>query len=572
MSSGGWEVIGFGIGGTITSHSSTSDPSGPTSKKSHILADLESDSPRSLEPLVEAMQVATARHKGGPIFHAMLRLEGEKDPDFIDEAFASGPPAKRPTMSCIACKNSLRQYGDLCFVVEEGNGIGKFRPLLCLVDHDLREKVPIYWRQCVENVRRLFSRIVLRSEHPVPRLLENSVPTSTSYEMLLRVLNENSLTVIASTYHMLTTDQLPRAYQFRGRIKFLEDVAANLAEQKLLVVPPIPKDPKEGKLVWADGRIRRHNLITLYAVRACTGFLSSLQSGMVGFLLEMLRDETPFKDPNNEWLERVDPLAYMRPKTAPTVGSIQYAECQFKKFEYSNQDLERVYLTPDQVPDSGFLWKSGKCHAQILATKEAKSRSPIFGGLLPSQGMGLDLLPCPSRVDRPIYSITFRIFTMNILPKWHTEPNTASWYTWAGKFVCGHAGLKQNEWVTVEVVVSFPHMWDDFASAAEGLVEKKVEEFKFKNKGIRYLFVLKDINDSRKMKDLCLFPEFMRRELHPVRKTIEAFSKEDQIEKPRDGQPYVGGLSFEAGKKRAWVVAVRTKNNQISKYKIILFE
>lgn len=273
---------------------------------------------------------------------------------------------------------------------------------------------------------------------------------------------------------------------------------------------------------------------------------------------------------------------------------------------YSPRDLERVFLTLDQVPKSAILWAPTSASSVSIASSttlcenKEPSKPKLFANLLPTKSEK----PNPY-TDAPMKDISFRQFALKVLPtvstievlptnptrpyffttgkpgskpifSFHADAegsHTASWYTWGSALPPSHASLKV-AYTSVKAIITFPHMWDALA-APEVFDEEKVESFKFKRHGIRLLFVLEGAKEKRPQ-TLCLFPTLMKGELHSVRKTVEAFSNKGIIEQPKaEGAGHVVGLSVEKDKDngdKGMVLAVRTKAGQVSRYRITLFE
>jgi hypothetical protein len=131
----------------------------------------------------------------------------------------------------------------------------------------------------------------------------------------------------------------------------------------------------------------------------------------------------------------------------------------------------------------------------------------------------------------------------------------------------------KKEWTPIKAIVSFPYMWDEFASAGDALDDAKAEEFKFKRHGIRYLICVEGAREVVGVKrELALFPSLMRGDFHLVRKTVEAFSKKGNIEEPQ-GKDHVAGFSVnkETGVKDL-IASVKTTTGQVSRYQIVMFD
>ena len=594
----------------------------PLCQRSHSTFIEEEASDRAIGPLLAIMH-ATAKEvqTKGPIFH--LKSEKKKDPsadrDAIFDTFTESLPLHhRRVMNCQACRRFMRQYGDLCVVGDDGSAIPLSWPLSI-------EVVPAYYRLAVTNVLKLFKGKEVGDEFklpkgkggilgipttggwrhmsielenvPVSRTYVDSQDTSTSFTMLDRILQDNTPEIIAKVSHLVLTDQLPYATSHKAPLEWLQSTAEKLAAQQL-------------------DTVQRKNLVTRYSREAFVGCLSSLRGGLLGYLFECVREGQTFEALKQNWETKAGPTVYLRPTAAPTAGNIQTAERIFANMGYSEEDLKRVFLTLDEVPQSGILWPPAATNPTEGPSDETPPPPPYSTTPTPEpkpkpQGIFSSLLPIrdsqpipktPPYASAPIKDVTFRHFALRILPTaqnihilptapktrayfftrstktdakpiftFHNEgSHTASWYTWGEPAPLSTARLEE-KYTSVKAIITFPHMWD-FISPLDALDSEKCEAFKFKRHGIRYLFVLKGVKDMRPTQ-LGLFPTLLKSEFHGVRGTIEAFSQRGRIEVPKMGD-HVGGFEVakERDKKEEMVVGVETKAGQVARYRITLFE
>lgn len=484
------------------------------------------------------------------------------------------------------------------------------------------EIVPEYYQEAVGNVMKLFGEklvgdefiprrtlgrstcggwnhmsVTLNDEHkPQGNASMDSQDTETSYQMLARTISDNSPEVINRAHHLIHDHQLPHAHNHEAPIAYLKDVITKL---------------RHGDVV---NSISRKNLITREARAAFPGCLSSLRGGMIGYLMECIDEGQDFETLRTNWARKVDPLSYMRPQAAPSIGNIESAEKTLARMGYTQRDLERVHLTLDQVPRSGILWEptgspknqsqNGNTASSLSTATEGLSKS-IFGNLMSQAKLKATTTIYEAA---PVTNISFRKFALSVLPKaasisleiphsnirpyffttgkpgskpimsFHSDgDHTASWYTWGIPRPASYASLKPG-WTTVNSIISFPHMWHHLSNASHALDQSKADAFKFKRHNIRFLFVLEGAKERLDI-DLALFPTLMRGEFHAVRKTIEEYSKKGKLEQPAQNKSsvqselqHVGGLAVVKDSDHALVIGVKTKTGQLSRYKITLFE
>lgn len=213
------------------------------------------------------------------------------------------------------------------------------------------------------------------------------------------------------------------------------------------------------------------------------------------------------------------------------------------------------------------------------------------------------ILPHASRVYiqlQPRHSINFLITgyegTKPLL-QWHTDSNRVSSYVYVSPHLVEDHGLRSGTgvWNEVSAVVPAPWLWgcvsergtetetesdkNKTAAAAEedsdaatakgtdtGTDEKGAPAARFRfpfspeslpagagaataKHGISYLFLLPDVHD-KSARQLMLFPEWLKGELHGVRRVIERYSNEGVKEVPTDIRGQRGGFVGGAGVKR----------------------
>jgi hypothetical protein len=597
--------------------------SDPLCQRSHSTFIEEEASDRAIAPLLAIMQATSKEVQiKGPIFH--LKSENKKDPsanrDAVFDTFTESLPLEhRRVMNCQACRRFMRQYGDLCVVGDDGSVIPLSWPLEI-------EAVPAYYKPAVTNVLKLFKENEVGDEFklpkgkggilgipatggwrhisielenvPVSRTYVDAQDTSTSFTMLDRILQDNTPEIIAKVSHLILTDQLPYATSHKAPLEWLQNTAEKLAAQQL-------------------DTVQRKNLVTRYSREAFVGCLSSLRGGLLGYLFECVREGQTFETLKKNWETKAGPTVYLRPTAAPSVGNIQSAERIFANMGYSEEDLKRVFLTLDEVPQSAILWPPAAApalegqsentapppYSATPTTEPAPKPLGIFTSLLPTRN-SKPIPKTPPYASAPIKDVTFRHFALRILPtaqKIHILPSTpktyayfftrglpnskpifafhnegshtASWYTWDAPALLSTAHLEE-KYTPVKAILTFPHMWD-FITPSDALDLEKCEEFKFKRLGIRYLFVLEGVRDMSPTGELCLFPQLLRSEFHGVRGTIEAFSKKGRIAQPEgEGKrDHVGGFEVaREGKTVDMVVGVETREGQVGRYRVTLFE
>jgi hypothetical protein len=266
-----------------------------------------SGSPKAIEPLVLAMQLAATKNaKIGPIFHADLDVKDAfgqgSGTNIIFETFCRTLSADdRLMMECETCMEFMAKLGDLCVLSREATLI----PLVWPEE----DEVPDFYKESVLNVRKLFEN------RPLGRAFIRSrkSPSSTTINTLRQIFQVGQ----ADDYsHMtITISHMPKnpgALSESNLISMFEQLIVRYDQRTIERVyeivhkgeirkAPTYKEP----ITWLRNAINcimvqhhltttaRKNLIALYAVASFEGCLPSLYRGVLGSLLLSTRQEEP---------------------------------------------------------------------------------------------------------------------------------------------------------------------------------------------------------------------------------------------------------------------------------------
>ncbi len=276
---------------------------------------------------------------------------------------------------------------------------------------------------------------------------------------------------------------------------------------------------------------RREALVFKEVAEAPEGFLHP-RSSMLGTLLDDISKGLSLNDIKNKFGAKMKPTAYQRPTAAPTEGQIKEAERLVGQLEVKDS-LRRRFARPDELD---YLWKPDY----------AAQRTGVFAGLYPkaitpSVGMG-KITWCKFR-DQVLTQQELRVWvpksgcflTFTEAAVEGSQPlfqwgSTLAWYVYENGSEATRYGLKEG--------------WTPLAGIAE-MPCKGIERF-----GEKVVLVL--AGKDRQNQALGLFPETLRSEFHPIRGTIEAFSKGNKLEEI-DG-PAGMGLCLQKG--QSWNVQI----------------
>jgi hypothetical protein len=234
-----------------------------------------------------------------------------------------------------------------------------------------------------------------------------------------------------------------------------------------------------------------------------------------------------FENVSARFAAKMNPLQYQRPQAAPSVGNIAQAEKIVEKLGIA-RSLERRFARVDELKT---LWDPKR--KELLQPKDGvfshistKNSTPVTTDVkAPPVTMTWDkfsktILPdaisikfFPPRYVRESYSAIVTAAHNDAPPilQWDNElvRNPFSTYVY-------HGGSSPSEWnilttsVTVTAVCLAPSMWQ---SGFEHHVKT-------------VYFILEGAKDTRyKNSGNAIFPELLKSELHSIRSTVEAYSK-----------------------------------------------
>ena len=308
-----------------------------------------------------------------------------------------------------------------------------------------------------------------------------------------------------------------------------------------------------GQAEWLRGlqlmKTNRRNQIWKAVAKAPAGFCHPSAS-MIGTLLEDIASGKEYNQIAQSFANKMHPLSYQRPKTAPTDATIEQAEKIVEQLGIS-RSLERrlVRLDVDEIPT---VWRP--------TPERSIERGGVFGHLK-------ERVKLPSMV-LPAQEITWRKFSETVLPtaerieiaapsignyiclttavhadappilQWDLEEarNPVSWYVWHNGSRAQQFGLSPSALYPVPAICLHPSMWGKA----------------FPQHGEAVILLIEGAQETKKP-TVALFPELLKAELHGVRKVIEAYSKSATMQ--GFGQPHAVGIVHRKGVK--WDTKVR---------------
>lgn len=448
--------------------------------------------------------------------------------DLVELYLANLPAEERQHHTCHCCRRFLEQYGGLVTIDHDG----KTRSALWRMEqtpHMYRDAVAALIKQIersavtgvfVSREKNLgqfeaggfthFS-LVHKSlhDHLVFSDYQIAAAKREDFGTLNRALTEFKQEHVAQALTLLTAESLYRSEKVLGPAQFLMDVHRRRQGLK--------------------GRAK-DNVTWLFVASAPAGFCTP-RSSMVGTLLEDIAAGLSFEAVKRRFDDKMHPLQYQRPQAPASAGNIAQAEKIVEKMGIA-RSFERRFARLDEIQA---IWRPAE-------EKATQAKGSVFGHLQAKGESKVEPLTMKPQ------TITFEKFRRTVLDgakkvelhlqgnmnfcamltavhadappilQWDREDkrNPVSWYVWNGGSRPEQWGLRAGTWVTVTGIALKPSMW--------GSEDSHGHQAKAAN------FLLEGARESRTDSGLVLFPETLRSELHPIRATIEQFSKAGKLQ------------------------------------------
>lgn len=503
----------------------------------------------------------------------IVRIEGpvfttDVDPDALWAAYLSGIPAdRRQHYTCNCCRRFIQQYGGLVTIYAHGYQQSAIWPP--------SDMVPEFFRKSVAAMERLIAKasvtgVFFSSDATWGRVEEGGWSHLAGRNPML------FHSVVKSADQAMAEKREECRMLSRAAVEFpshivkkavgilTADGALHGREKTLGVAEWLLKLHEQGEAARSVRAAR--NIIWLAVATAPAGYCH-VRSSMIGTLLEDLVAGLPFDAIKRRWDEKMNPLKYMRPIAPPKAGAIVSAERLVEQLGLARA-LQRRYATLRDLHET--QWFPGRVVSPAAA-------AGVFGHL--------HQRPAATPINLPNINITWEKFRRTVLPTavsmdammpsgnasfygllTATDPdappilqwdgldgwprNPVSWYVYGSGSRAESWGLRPGVWAKVTSVFLSPHQW-------------QCPE-RFKHHRLKAFFSLEGARDQH-MAHLCLFPEFLRAELHPVRSVIEAHSRRA---KGPTGQATgnVNGISFESQHSTPLTVRVRKADGGTATY------
>lgn len=360
------------------------------------------------------------------------------------------------------------------------------------------------------------------------------------YIMLKVALSEFPQGLVAQSVRVLEADALSRSEKTLGVAKWLLEL-----HERIEAV-------KEGKwqqnpfFVQANGRLR-DNLIWLAVATAPPGFCH-VRSTMIGTLLsDLATGGMSFEAVQRRWAEKMHPLQYQRP-TAIKEGNVKVANEIIAKLQAEGA-LARRYAKAEELTS---LWmpterpvehqKTGGAFDHLLRNKKVVAQIELPTKLITWEKFCRDVLLTADEmeVQMTAHRMPFFAFVTAVSPdappilQWdglienlrevvpgciRTQEvalprNPVSWYFRHGGSYPRDWNIKV-PWAKVSSVCLQPSQWQ--------------QPEKFAHQGEGAYFVLENCRHTEN-KGGSFFPDTLRAEFHAIRKAMEAFSEDAEVQ------------------------------------------
>lgn len=358
------------------------------------------------------------------------------------------------------------------------------------------------------------------------------------YATLRRGLAEFTLESLNEVVRLLESEALYRDEKVIGPAKWLRDLKA--AESSA-------RGPARDNLVWR-------------AVATAPAGFAHPRSTMIGTLLEDIAAGLPFADVSRRFAAKMHPLQYQRPQAAPSAGNIRQAEEIVVKLGIARSLLRR-FARLDEIEA---IWTP-------KPSEPAKATDGVFGHLIPKGEAKAAPMALPAitmtweKFARTVLASAesievhvgtgrenFAALTTAVDPdappilQWDRDDrrNPVAWYVWHGGSPASQWGLVGGRFHKVAAITLNPARWHGGPAL---------------NHPEAVLLIIDGARESW-ITGAAIFPECLKSDLHPIRATIEAFSRSGTIEGMAEGT--ANGLML--GKGGRWGARVKVTKGGVS--------
>lgn len=467
---------------------------------------------------------------------------------------ANAPPDARQSRTCNCCRAFITRFGGLVSISEGGETTSAVWP---------KEAPPAY-ADSVAAMSKIVSRAkvtgVFRSKDKswgTPKtgvwthlalaapanILSTSVVSTPhqemaskteEYGMLERSLADFGVDTVRQAVSLLSTEALYRGEKCLGVAKWLLELHEALASTK-------------------NARAKA-NIQWLAVAKAPPGYCH-VRSGMIGTLLEDIAAGLPFDVVKRKFAEKMNPLQYMRPQAPPSDGNVAQAEKIVEALRGAGA-LDRRFA---KLADIQALWLPKSVEAE-------PAKGGVFGHLIDRS------LARPLQSVAPAVTMTWVKFRDTVLPSAEAieflVPHERRSYTAMVTATNPEAPclLQWDNHVSHYVYAngSLPSQWNLTAGRYHRVTAVSLRSWMWgsrplEHQGAGVVFVLDGAKDINHTRSGGMFPEQMKSEYHPVRRTLEAYFNNATI----DGMDEAEACGIALVKGEVWGLTFRVESRGI---------
>jgi hypothetical protein len=485
----------------------------------------------------------------------------------------------RQCFNCNACRSFLHRYGNLVYVNDEG----RIKSIIWDEDHAYGEFKSIVkkLRQTVEsgNISMVLSSANNTNVEVYDKHSRYGIDyAGNDYYHLHANISNNILKPEYGT----TSDECVQIFK---TVRVVLNRYRNVIDRAIAITSTGELNNKNtlDKLNCAkaamndiyntEGKRLQENKIWKYAFKNYT-ILYHLAGSVEGALMDDILSGVSDEDAIASFNKKMDPLTYKRPSSAPTAQLVKEAEKIINELNLESA-LDRRIASINDIPE--FIWKKPE-------NKSSKDKSKgIFANVKTKEDIENEAKEDLVTIDSLVH-ISFEKFVEKVLP---TAVNiTISLPEWKKFQFASFVTAKDPDaeplmrWDTKErrnplnhylyYGGSYPSDWAinntgnviAICYNSECIHNQNTDEFG--------LFILEGCRDTQLAGGSALFPEDLRKELYPVRKVIESFSKDKKLEDIDPNEQAAAGIAYYGNNMELYVI-VETETTRM-KYVIDRFE
>lgn len=467
------------------------------------------------------------------------------------DIFLNALPAEaRQHYNCSTCRSFVYEYGDLVAISETG---ALYSALWC------EGSTPKFFKEAVKALRQyvelqkvagLFTSSKTTLGTPVTEewyhmsvefpytFRYRSTVTQQDFKMLIGALCDYSMNAVEVALKMVRSESLYRGNVISNQLEWFHTVLTK----------------------WNAPHVSytyRNNLVWKMLAEVSPSYCH-IKNGMLGSLLDDISAGMNIDIIKSRFNAKMDPTQYQRPQAAPEVGNIKELMKYIEENNFDNS-FARRFATIDDLksiwkPEAEVVSSHINTASSILDSMIKSKSTPLFdSAIYTKKTMGWvkfrdTILPMAKRITlnpMGLLMATSTFLTANDpdskpIFKWDSPElrNTVSYYLYINTHLSPSQFNISADCVDVTAIVYDPEWWNrDPVNADDNELGT-----------IGITFILKGAKDKiryENMKGIAVFPEDLKPEFHPFRKSIEALS--GAMELSAGPEPSATGMRFQRG-------------------------